>query len=161
MLIMLLSLGAAGQSQLINSSMQIFSYTRQLRYFSLLAILAPISVVIGSNWDLIGVAIGIMISIWILNSSILFWLNHQAQSIALDWHGAFRGISLAILIVIIGLIISREFSPWWSLAFALLAYCPGLVLVKPLNQVDMALLRRVFKNNARFLKPFVINNSQH
>ena len=59
MLIMLLSLGAAGQSQLINSSMQIFSYTRQLRYFSLLAILTPISVVIGSHWDLLGVAIGI------------------------------------------------------------------------------------------------------
>jgi len=160
MLIMLLSLGAAGQSQLINSSMQIFSYTRQLRYFSLLAILTPISVVIGSHWDLLGVAIGIMVSIWILNGSILFWLNRQSQSIELDWYGAFRGISLAILIVIIGLIISHEFSSWWGFAFALLVYCPGLALVKPLNRVDMALLHRVLKNNARFLKPFVLDNSK-
>ncbi|MCC8996836.1 MAG: hypothetical protein LM517_07270 [Nitrosomonas sp.] len=160
MLIMLLSLGAAGQSQLINSSMQIFSYTRQLRYFSLLAILAPISVVIGSNWDLIGVAIGITVSIWILNSSILLWLNRQAKSIEFDWYGALRGISLAVFIVIIGLIISHEFSSWWGFVFALLAYYPGLALVKPLNRGDMALLHRVLKKNARFLKPFVLDNSK-
>lgn len=155
MLVMLLSLGAAGQSQLINSSMQIFSYTRQLRYFSFLAILAPISVVIGSHWNLIGVVIGIMLSLWILNSSILFWLNHQAERIQLDWPGALRGMVLVVLLTLLGGIVSQSFGPWWSLVFILALYIPGLALVKPLNQRDISLIRRAVRQHARFFVPFV------
>lgn len=161
MLIMLIGLGAAGQSQLINSSMQIFSYTHQLRYFSLLAILVPISVIIGSHWGLIGVVIGIMLSLWVLNSTILMWLNRQAERIELDWYGALRGIALAALSTIVGWIVGQEYSAWWGLGTVLLLYCVGLVLVKPLNRNDMALLRRGLRQQARFFTPFVWNNPKY
>jgi hypothetical protein len=161
MLIMLIGLGAAGQSQLINSSMQIFSYTHQLRYFSLLAILVPISVIIGSHWGLIGVVIGIMLSLWILNSTILMWLNRQDERIELDWYGALRGIALAALSTIVGWIVGQEYSAWWGLGAVLLLYCVGLVLVKPLNRNDMALLRRGLRQQARFFTPFVWNNPKY
>jgi len=155
MLIMLLGLGATSQGQLVSMTMQIFPYTRQLRYFSLLSVVTPLAVMIGSNWGLLGVASGIVLSVWLMNSMTLLWLNRQAGRIELDWFGALRGIGWATLLAVVGWwMIERELGPWWTLAFVLLAYGLGLMLVKPLNQVDMALLNRGLRNRARFFAVF-------
>lgn len=157
MMIMLLGLGATSQGQLVVMIMQIFLYTRQLRHFSLLSVLTPLAVIVGSGWGLLGVASGIVLSVWLLNSLILFWLNRQAGRIELDWFSVLRGFGLAMLLAVIGWMIEHELGPWWALTFILLAYVPGLALVKPLNQLDMALLNLGLRHRARFLVPFVRN----
>jgi O-antigen/teichoic acid export membrane protein len=159
MLILLLGLGITSQGQLFNMAMQIFSYTHQLRYFSLLSVLTPLAVILGSYWELIGVASGIVLSAWLLNRVTLLWLNRQpGHDIQLDWWSIFRGICLAILLTMIGWGIESKLGPWWALTFVLLAYGPGMMLVKPLNQQDMALLNRALRQFARFLVPFVRKN---
>lgn len=158
MLIMLLGLGATSQGQLVIMIMQIFPYTRQLKYFSLLSVMSPLAVIIGSNWGLIGVASGIVLSAWLLNSLTLLWLNRQAGSMELDWLGILRGLGLAILLAIIGWVVEFEFGPWEALALILLIYGPGLLLVKPLNQLDMALLERGLRHRARFFALFARKN---
>jgi O-antigen/teichoic acid export membrane protein len=155
MLIMLLGLGATNQGQLVIMIMQIFPYTRQLRYFSFLSMVTPLAVIIGSNWELIGVACGIVLTVWLQNSLTLLWLNRQAGSMSLDWPGILRGLSIAVLLTIIGLIIESEFGVWWGLVAVLVGYVPGLILVKPLNQFDKALLNRGLQHRAYLLSPFV------
>lgn len=155
MLIMLLGLGATSQGQLASMIMQIFLYTRHLRYFSILSVLTPLAVLVGSNWGLIGVASGIMLSEWLLNNLILFWLNRQAGRIELDWSGVLRGLGLIFLLMVIGLAVEHELGPWWALTLVLLVYVPGLALMKPLNQNDKELLDRGLRHRARFFAPFV------
>lgn len=155
MLIMLLGLGATSQGQLVIMIMQIFPYTRQLKYFSLLSVMSPFAVIIGSNWGLIGVASGIVLSVWLLNSLTLLWLNRQAGRMKLDWLGILRGLGITILLAIIGCMIEHELGTWWGLAIVLLGYVPGLMLVKPLNQFDKALLNRGLRRRAYFFAPFV------
>jgi hypothetical protein len=155
MVIMLLGLGATSQGQLVSMAMQIFSYTHQLRLFSLLSILTPIAVIAGSNWGLLGVASGVVLSVWLSNSLTLHWLNRQTGRIELDWSGVLRGLSLAILLAVAGYVVESESGPWWALALVLTAYGPGLVLMKPLNSFDMELLTRWLQNRTRFFEPFV------
>ena len=154
-LIMLLSLGATSQGQLVSMVMQIFSYTNRLRYFSVLCLLTPVAVFFGSNWGLLGVAVGIVISEWLQNNLVLFWLNRQAGRIELDWLGALRGLGLILLLVAIGLAVENQLGSWWALAFVLLTYGPGLVLVKPLSHSDKELLSRGLPHGARLFTPFV------
>jgi len=158
MIIMLLGLGATSQGQLINEFMQIFLYTRQLKYFSLLSVLTPLAAFAGSGWGLLGVTSGIMLSLWLKNSLTLLWLNRQAGRIELDWISIIRGLGLAVLLATIGWMVEREIGPWWALVFLLIAYIPGLMLIKPLNQFDMALLNLGLRYRARFLTPFARNN---
>ncbi len=158
MIIMFIGLGATSQGQLINMIMQIFLYTRQLKYFSLLSVLTPLAAFAGSNWGLLGMASGIMLSVWLMNSLTLLWLNRQAGRIELDWFSVRRGLGLAVLLATIGWMIERELGPWWALAFLLSAYVPGLMLIKPLNQFDMALLNLGLRYRARFLTPFARND---
>ena len=155
MLIMLLGLGATSQGQLVSMVMQIFSYTHHLRYFSILSVLTPFAVFVGSDWGLIGVASGIVLSEWLLNNLILLWLNRQAGRIELDWSGVLRGLGLVFLLAAIGWVVEREFGSWWALAFVLLTYGPGLALMKPLNQADMELLNRGLHHRTRFFAPFM------
>lgn len=154
-LIMLLGLGATSQGQLVSMVMQIFSYTHHLRYFSILSVLTPFAVFVGSDWGLIGVVSGIVLSEWLLNNLILFWLNRQAGRIELDWSGVLRGLGLVFLLAAIGWVVEREFGSWWALALVLLTYGPGLALMKPLNQADMELLNRGLRHHVRFFAPFV------
>lgn len=154
-LIMLLGLGATSQGQLVNMVMQIFSYTHHLRYFSILSVFTPFAVFVGSNWGLIGVASGIVLSEWLLNNLILLWLNRQAGRIELDWFGVLRGLVLVFLLACIGLVVVHEFGSWWALTLVLLSYVPGLALMKPLNQADMELLNRGLHHRARFFMPFM------
>lgn len=158
MLIMLLSLGATSQGQMVIMIMQIYPYTRQLRYFSFLSVLTPLAVIYGSNWGLIGVVCGVLLSVWLLNSLTLTWLNHQAGSMKLDWFGICRGIGIAALLAVLGLIIGDKLGIWWGLAAVLLGYVPGLMLAKPLNQYDRALLGRGLRRRAYLLNPFVWKN---
>ena len=158
MLIMLLGLGAASQGQLVTMVMQIFPYTRQLKHFSLLSVLTPLAVIAGSHWGLIGVASGIVLSVWLSNSLILLWLNRQAGSMELDWLGILRGLGLAISLAFVGWIIEFKFGPWEALALVLLVYIPGMMLVKPLNKLDMALLERGLRQRARFFGLFTWKN---
>lgn len=155
MLVMLLGLSATSQGQLAVMLMQIFPYTRQLKYFSFLSILTPMAVIIGSSWGMIGVACGILFSVWLLNSFTLMWLSHQAGSLKLDWYGICRSLGIAALLAIIGLVISDKFGAWWGLASVLIGYLPGLILVKPLNQFDRVLLRRGLRRRANFIDLFV------
>lgn len=155
MVIMLLGLGATSQGQLVSMAMQIFSYTHQLRLFSLLSILTPIAAIAGSNWGLLGVASGIVLSVWLSNSLTLHWLNRQTGRIELDWPGVLRGLGLAMLLAAAGYVVKYEFGPWWALALVLTVYVPGLVLMKPLNSFDMELLTRWLQNRTRFFEPFV------
>lgn len=155
MLIMLLGLGATSQGQLISMIMQIFSYTHRLRYFTILSVLTPLAVFVGSNWGLIGVAGGAVLSEWLLNSLILLWLNRQAGRIELDWFGVLRGLGLVFLLVVIGWVVEYEFGSWWALTLVLLTYGPGLALMKPLSQADMELLSRGLRHHARFFAPFM------
>ena len=154
MMIMLLGLGATSQGQLVVMIMQIFLYTRQLSYFSVLSIFTPLAAIAGSAWGLLGVACGIAISVWFMNSLILNWLNRQAGRIELDWSGVARGVLLTVVISFIGLIIKYEFGTWWALIFVVMVYGPGLFLIKPLNQSDMVLLNLGLRHRARFLMPF-------
>ncbi len=151
MLIMLLGLGATSQNQLVIMVMQIFPYTRQLSYFSILTVLTPLAVIVGSDWGLLGVASGIVLSTWLMSGLILFWLNRQVGRINLDWFGSICGLGLAILLATVGWVVKSELGAWWALTIILLAYGPGLVLVKPLNSLDMALLNRGLRQYARFL----------
>lgn len=151
MLIMVLGLGASSQRQLVIMVMQIFPYTRQLSYFSILAVLTPLAVIVGSDWGLIGVASGIVLSTWLMSGLTLFWLNRQVGRINLDWFGSICGLGLAILLASVGWEVKSEFGAWWALTITLLAYGPGLVLVKPLNSLDMALLNRGLRQYAHFL----------
>ena len=159
MLIMLLGLGATSQGQLVSMAMQIFSFTRQLRYFSILSMLTPLAVIVGSNWGLIGVSSGVVLSVWLLNSVTLTWLRRQAGHIAFDWSGVARGLSLAALLTAIGWIVEYEFGPWWAVTLVLLVYGFGLAMVKPLNQFDIELLNRGLRHRARFFIPFVRKSS--
>ncbi|MCB1935410.1 MAG: oligosaccharide flippase family protein [Nitrosomonas sp.] len=158
MLIMLMGLGATSQSQLVVMIMQIYPYARKLKYFGLLSILTPLTVIGGSEWGLLGVASGIVLSVWLFNGLTLRWLNRQTSRIELDWSGALRGLGLVMLLAVSGWVIGREFGSWWALTFVLLAYMPGLVLVKPLNPFDMALLNRGLQQRARFFALFVRTN---
>ncbi|MCE7914334.1 MAG: hypothetical protein DYH15_06510 [Nitrosomonas sp. PRO4] len=155
MLLMLLGLSATSQGQLAVMLMQIFPYTRQLKYFSFLSVLTPLAVIFGSNWGLIGVACGILFSVWLLNSFTLMWLSHQAGSLKLDWYGICRSLGIAALLALIGLVISDKFGAWWGLVSVLIGYLPGLILVKPLNQFDRILLGRGLRQRANFIDPFV------
>ncbi len=154
MVIMLLGLGATSQGQLVVMIMQIFPYTRQLRYLSILSAITPIAVIIGSNWGLMGVVCGIVLGAWLMNSLTLLWLNYQAGRIQLDWLGTIRGLSIAIFLAAIGWAIEDKLGVWWTLTFVLVAYVPGLMLVKPLNQLDMALLNRGLRHRARIFLYF-------
>lgn len=151
MLIMLLGLGATSQSQLIIMAMQIFPFTRQLSYFSILSVLTPLTVIISSDWGLLGVVNGIMLSAWLQSSLILFWLDYQVGRINLDWFGFLCGLGLALMLATVGWVVKSELGAWWALAIMLLSYGPGLVLVKPLNSLDMALLNRGLRQYTRFL----------
>ncbi len=154
MLIMLLGLGATSQRQLVTMIMQIFPYTRQLSYFSILTVLTPVAVIVGSDWGLLGVASGIVLSVWLTSALTLFWLNRQVGRINLDWFGFLCGFGLAILLATVGWVVKSEIGSWWALTIMLLAYGPGLVLVRPLNSLDMALLNRGLRQHARFLTFF-------
>ena len=158
MLVMLLGLGATSQGQLVGMTMQIFPYTSQLRYFSILFVLMPLATIVGSGWELIGVVSGISLSAWLINNLTLFWLSRQVGRIDLDWPGTLRGLGLAVLLVAGGWVIEREFGPWWALSLVLLAYGSGLMLVKPLNQLDMTLLNRGLHHRARFFAFFARKN---
>ncbi len=151
MLIMVLGLGASSQRQLVTMLMQIFPYTRQLSYFSILTVLTPLAVIVGSDWGLLGVASGIVLSTWLMSGLILFWLNRQVGRINLDWFGSICGLGLAILLASVGWVVKSELGAWWALTIMLLAYGPCLVLVKPLNPLDMALLNRGLRQYAHFL----------
>ncbi|MDR4517205.1 MAG: oligosaccharide flippase family protein [Nitrosomonas sp.] len=155
MLIMLVGLGATSQSQLVIMVMQIFPYTRKLKYFGLLSTLTPFMVIVGSEWGLPGVASGIVFSVWLFNGLTLRWLNRQENRIELDWSGALRGLGLVMLLAVSGWVIGREFGVWWALTFLLLVYVPGLALVKPLSRFDMVLLNRGLRHRARFFAFFV------
>lgn len=154
MLVMLLGLGATSQGQLVGMTMQIFPYTSQLRYFSILFVLIPLVAIVGSGWELIGVVSGVSLSAWLINNLTLFWLSHQVGRIDLDWSGTLRGLGLAVLLSAVGWVIEREFGSWWALSLVLLAYGSGLMLVKPLNQLDMTLLNRGLHHRARFFAFF-------
>ncbi len=154
MLMMLLGLGATSQRQLLIMVMQIFPYTRQLSYFSILNVLTPLAVIVGSNWGLLGVASGIVLNVWLTSTLTLFWLNRQVGRINLDWFGFLCGLGLAILLATVGWVVKGEIGSWWALTIMLLAYGPGLVLVKPLNSLDMVLLNRGLRQHARFLTFF-------
>ncbi len=158
MMIMLLGLGATSQGQLVVMIMQIFLYTRQLSYFSVLSIFTPLAVIAGSAWGLLGVASGIAISVWFMNSLILNWLNRQTGRIELDWSSVAKGVLLAVVTSFIGLVIKYQFGTWWALACVLAVYGPGLFLIKPLNQFDMVLLNLGLRHRARFLTPFARHN---
>ncbi len=158
MLVMLLGLGATSQGQLVGMTMQIFPYTSQLRYFSILFVLMPLATIVGSDWELIGVVIGISLSAWLINNLTLFWLSRQVGRIDLDWFGILRGLGLAVLLSAVGWVIEREFGSWWALSLVLLAYGSGLMLVKPLNQLDMTLLNRGLHHRARFFAFFARKN---
>lgn len=154
MLMMLLGLGATSQRQLLIMVMQIFPYTRQLSYFSILNVLTPLAVIVGSDWGLLGVASGIVLNVWLTSTLTLFWLNRQVGRINLDWFGFLSGLGLAILLATVGWVVKGEIGSWWVLTIMLLAYGPGLALVKPLNSLDMALLNRGLRQHARFLTFF-------
>lgn len=158
MLIMLLGLGATSQSQLVVMIMQIYPYARKLKYFALLSLLTPLAVMVGAKWGLPGVASGIVLSAWLFNGLTLRWLNRQANRIELDWSGVLIGLGWVLLLTVSGWVVGREFGSWWALTFVLLAYVPGLVLVKPLNPFDMALLHRGLRHRARFFAPFARTN---
>lgn len=158
MLIMLLGLGATSQEQLISMVMQILSYTRQLRYFSLLSAITPLAVIVGANWGLLGVTMGVVLSVWLMNSVVLLWLNRQVGYINLDWLGTLRGLSLAIFLAVVSWMIKDELGEWWTLVVAMLAYGLGLVVVKPLSYLDMVLLNRGVRNRFRYFSYFTWKN---
>jgi hypothetical protein len=60
-----------------------------------------------------------------------------------------------MLLAIAGYLVEREFGPWWALVLVLTTYGPGLVLMKPLNSLDMELLTRWLQSRTRFFEPFV------
>ncbi|SEG23310.1 hypothetical protein [Nitrosomonas ureae] len=94
-----------------------------------------------------------------MNSLTLLWLNYQAGRIQLDWLGTIRGLSIAIFLAAAGWAIEDKLGVWWTLTFVLVAYIPGLMLVKPLNQSDMALLNRGLRHRARIFLHFTSKSS--
>lgn len=161
MLIMLFGLGTTSQGQLISMVMEMLSYTRQLRFFSLLLLLTPVVVFFGVNWGLLGVISGIVLNAWIMNSIIMVWLKRQVNFIKLDWFGILRGIGLATFLAGIGLFIKDEFGVWLTLTVVILAYGLGLFIVKPLNSSDVALLNRGIRMPLRFLTLFAWNEKSN
>ena len=154
MLLMLLGLGTTSQGQLISMVMEMLLYTRQLRFFSLLLVLTPLVVFVGVNWGLLGVSSGIVLNAWSMSSIMMAWLKRRVNFIKLDWWGIFRGIGVATLLVALGLLIKDEFGTWPTLIAVIFAYGLGLMIVKPLNSSDVALLSRGIHVSPRFITLF-------
>lgn len=157
MLIMLLGLGITSQGQLISMVMEMLSYTRQLRLFSLLLVLTPLVVFAGANWGLLGVISGIVLNAWLMNSIIMMWLKRQVNFIKIDWFGIYRGMGLAVLLAALGLFFKDEFGEWSTLIAVIIAYGSGLIIVKPLNSSDVALLSRGIRVPAGLIRLFAWN----
>jgi O-antigen/teichoic acid export membrane protein len=159
MLIMFVGLGSATQGQLVSMTMQIFSYTRQLRNFSFLTALTPLAVIVGVAWGVAGVAIGMVATSWIKNSLTLRWLGRQAGKIDLDWNGAARALALILCLAALGLWLEEhQYGILPALASTCLPYLVGLWLLKPLNQLDMDLLGRGMRRYSRLFAPFARNH---
>lgn len=155
MLVMFVGLGSATQGQLVSMAMQVYSYTRQLRNFSILTILTPICVLVGVKWGVIGVAVAMVLTSWIKNALMMRWLASQTGRIELDWSGALRGIGLVLGLCLLGWGIEEYRSgAVVALTATIATYLLGLWILKPLNQSDLDLLSRGMRSYARFLAPF-------
>jgi O-antigen/teichoic acid export membrane protein len=155
MLIMFVGLGSATQGQLVSMTMQIFSYTRQLRNFSFLTALTPLAVAIGVTWGVAGVAAGMVATSWVKNTLTLRWLSRQAGRIELDWNGAARALVPVFCLAASGLWLQlHDYGILLSLTVTILPYLVGLWLLKPLNQLDIDLLGRGMRRYSRFFVPF-------
>ncbi|MEW5788597.1 MAG: hypothetical protein AB1899_12165 [Pseudomonadota bacterium] len=158
MLLLFLGLGATTQGQLLSMLMQIHERVRELRNLSVLFLLVPLAVWLGAAWDLVGVALGIVLSQWFRNSVSLWWLRRLGVAIQLDWRGMIRASLAVVAITALAWYAATWVGPWGGLAGLAVLLPLSLLLAKPFNAGDMDLLQRGLHRRARFVRPFAVRN---
>lgn len=154
MLLLFLGLGATTQGQLVAMFMQIHDRARQLRDLSLLVLLVPAAVWLGSGWGLEGVALGIVLAQWTWNSFALWWMRRQGVGGELDWAGMARA-GVGTLAALGAAWLAAGWMPEWGALAVLVLLLPlAFWLVKPLAAGDMDLLQRGMRGAASVFRPF-------
>jgi O-antigen/teichoic acid export membrane protein len=145
MLLMLLGLGATTQGQNISLCMQLYGITRELRAQSVLFLLVPLGVVLGSRYGLAGVAAGIALTHGFKNVFATWWLRRQGIHLAYDLRALGR-LSLGMAIaVLLAAALHAALGPWVALAMLGLFTVAAMVLSKPLRESEFQLMSGFFK----------------
>lgn len=159
LLLMLLGLGATTQGQTISLCMQLYGLTRPLRTQSLLFLLVPLAVVLGSRWGLTGVAAGIALAHGLKNTFSVWWLRRQGIHIGYDVGALLRlGAAMAVAVAL-SAALHAVLGPWWALALLGLLTAAAMVCCKPLRESEFAIVSSVFKGRlarlSGWLRPLV------
>jgi O-antigen/teichoic acid export membrane protein len=145
MLLMLLGLGATTQGQNISLCMQLYGITRELRAQSVLFLLVPLGVVLGSRYGLAGVAAGIAITHGFKNAFATWWLRRQGILLAYDLRALGRIAVAMAIAVLLAAALHAAVGPWVALAMLGLFTVGALVLCKPLRESEFVIMSGLFK----------------
>ena len=145
MFLMLLGLGATTQGQNVSLCMQLYGVTRELRTQSVLFLLVPVGVVLGSRWGLEGVAAGIAVTHGFKNAFALWWLRRQGIHLAYDLRAMLRiSISMAIA-VLLATGLHAAFGPWIALGTLGIFTVGALYFCKPLRESEFIIMSGILK----------------
>ncbi|WP_298233768.1 hypothetical protein [uncultured Azohydromonas sp.] len=145
MFLMLLGLGATTQGQNISMCMQLYGITKQLRAQSVLFLLVPLGVVLGSRYGLVGVAAGIAITHGFKNVFATWWLRRQGIHLAYDLRALGRISAGMAIAVLLAAALHAALGPWVALAMLGLFTVAAMVLCKPLRESEFQLMSGFFK----------------
>jgi hypothetical protein len=156
MFLMLLGLGATTQGQNVSLCMQLYGVTRELRTQSVMFLLVPVGVVLGSRWGLEGVAAGIALTHGFKNAFAMWWLRRQGIHLAYDL-GALLRISISMAIaVLLASGLHAAFGPWIALAMLGIFTVGAIYLCKPLRESEFTIVSGLFKGRlSSWLRAFV------
>jgi hypothetical protein len=149
MFLMLLGLGATTQGQNISMCMQLYGITKQLRAQSVLFLLVPLGVVLGSRYGLAGVAAGIAITHGFKNVFATWWLRRQGIHLAYDLRALGRITVAMAVAVLLAAALHAALGPWVALGMLGLFTLAAMVLCKPLRESEFQLMSGFFKGKGR------------
>ncbi|NML17519.1 lipopolysaccharide biosynthesis protein [Azohydromonas caseinilytica] len=156
LLLMLLGLGATTQGQTISMCMQLYGLTQQLRAQSLLFLLVPLGVALGSPYGMSGVAAGIAITHGIKNSFAIWWLRRQGIRLAYDLHALGRITVAMAVAVLLAAALHALLGPWVALVMLGLFTAGAMVLCKPLRESEFTIMSGLLKGRlATWLRALV------
>ncbi|MCG7965159.1 MAG: hypothetical protein JAY63_01055 [Candidatus Thiodiazotropha taylori] len=135
------------QRQLLEMTLQIIERTKELRNFSLILPVLPILVWLGTNFNLQGVVISLIVFSWVWNYIVLNYMASSLDFELINITHNMRLFSTLLILVVVVMLLQRLFSIYTATTLALLLYIVAIIYSKPITDSEYKLLDSVLKKN--------------
>ncbi len=139
----------ASQIQISSTILQVLRHSKAVRSLSVLALLSPALVYVGSAWAIAGAAAGLTASSWLRSWLTLRLVTSCEPWLHRDAAGTLRAVAAVILAVAVAWPSREPFGSVVAAAAVPVIYLSALFLFRPLSMTDSHIVLRAFEGRFR------------